>query len=123
MATDASGVIHLAASTIVDASGKYMAVYARCAGSVRRRPRDGGDAGQAGTGHVPTIALTQERRPRITYYTATGALPGLHFLECDGSCTSAGSWKDVRLANTIAINPFRAHGSPSRSHSKTNLNQ
>src|SRR5262249_9145933 len=45
-------------------------------------------------------------RPRITYYVATGALPGLHYLECDSSCLNKASWKDVALANTLSTNPF-----------------
>jgi hypothetical protein len=107
MATDAGGTIHVAASTIVDASGKYMAVYAKCSGQCTN-PASWSSVtlAEVSTGHVPTIALTQDGRPRITYYVATGSLPGLHYLECDASCLNAGSWKDVRLANTLSTNPF-----------------
>jgi hypothetical protein len=107
MATDAAGALHVVASTIVDATGRYMAVYARCTGQCSLAASwSAVTLAEVSTGHVPTIALTGDGRPRITYYVTTGAAPGLHYLECDSSCLSAGSWKDLRLANTLSTNPF-----------------
>jgi hypothetical protein len=107
VATDATGTLHAVASTIVDASGKYMAVYAKCAGQCAQSSSwSAVTLAEVSTGHVPTIALTSDGRPRITYYVSSGSLPGLHYLECDSSCLTAGSWKDVRLANTQSINPL-----------------
>jgi hypothetical protein len=108
VATDASGGMHVAALAVVDASGKYGVVYARCAGRCSEPGTWSAVAlAEASTGHVPAIALTQDGRPRIAYYFGGGSAPGLHYLECDSGCTTAASWKDVRLANnSLAVTPF-----------------
>jgi hypothetical protein len=107
IATDGTGAIHVAALAVIDASGKYGVVYARCAGQCAQAGSWTPVAlAEASTGHVPTIAVTQDGRPRIAYYVATGPTPGLHYLQCDSSCGSGASWKDVRLADHLSTTPF-----------------
>jgi hypothetical protein len=112
VAMDAAGVLHAAASAR-DASGKYLAVYARCAARCAEPGSWSAVAlAETSTGHVPTIALTQDGRPRIAYYVAVGTLPGSHYLECDSGCLTAPSWKDVRLSSNFAVTPFPRPGLP-----------
>lgn len=106
MAMDATGTLHVAASTVVDAGGKYMVVYARCAGGCTQATSwSVVTLAEVSTGHVPTIALTQDGRPRIAYFVAVTAAPGLHYLGCDAGCTTASNWRDVRLTSHLSATP------------------
>jgi hypothetical protein len=96
VAVDASGAIHVAAST--DVQGTYSVVYGRCAAQC-------GQAAswsfvtlpfESSVSKTPTIALTADGRPRIAY-ASDFAAPGYHYLECATACTQAASWSDVRL--------------------------
>src|SRR5438477_543830 len=77
------------------AGGQYGVLYGRCAGQCDR------DASwmvvalplESSTSAVPTIALTQEGRPRILLGSSLGPAPGFHYLECDAACEQAASWK------------------------------
>jgi hypothetical protein len=104
LAIDGAGVYHAAVATVVDTSGQYMVVYARCPGNCNV-----GSSWSAvallpgGVGEPPTIALTADGRPRIAYYVDITAQPGPHYLECDASCLSPRNWRDVRLSNHFAV--------------------
>lgn len=99
VATDSSGTIHVAAAAMVQ--GVYKVVYAKCSGQcdTARSWTAVTFPLEANTSHVPTIALTQDGRPRIVYATSVPAQRGFHYLECDSACDGTASWRDARLTN------------------------
>ena len=98
VAVDATGVIHVAAAAAL-AQGDYSVVYGRCAdqcdqpSSWQIVPLAPG----AGVSHVPTIALTEDARPRIVYEADLTASPGYSYLECDSACDQVAGWYSVQL--------------------------
>jgi hypothetical protein len=106
MVADLEGVLHAAALVMVDTSGTWSAVYARCtADCALAASWSAVGVAEAGVGHVPTIALTDDGRPRIAYYVSTGPSPGLHYAECDSDCLTASNWHDVWLSEALSTNP------------------
>jgi hypothetical protein len=95
VATDSAGVLHIAASASVN--GSYVLAYAECAGSceVGASWKVKTIQAQPTASLVPTIALTQDGRPRILY--ASDSPAGYIYTECNADCTGAGAWNAVRL--------------------------
>ena len=106
MAADLQGALHAAALVMVEPSGTWSAVYARCTDECALATSwSAVGVAEAGVGHVPTIALTNDGKPRIAYYVSTGPSPGLHYAECDSDCLAASNWHDVWLADALSVNP------------------
>jgi hypothetical protein len=105
MATDAAGALH-AAALVLGESGNWVSAYAYCtAGCATAASWSYVGLAEAGVGHVPTIALTGDGRPRIAYFASTGPSPGLHYAECDSDCLASSSWRQVVLSEGLSTNP------------------
>jgi hypothetical protein len=96
VAVDSTGVIHVAAAS---GAGDDSLRYGRCAGGC-----DQASSWQiiqlpskAAVSHVPTIALTDDDRPRILFASDLPGSDGFWYLECDSPCGPVGSWHPVRL--------------------------
>jgi hypothetical protein len=96
VAVDSTGVIHVAGALV---EGDHSLLYGRCSGGC-----DQASSWQivplpsvAAVSHVPTIALTNDDRPRILFASDLTGSPGYYYLECDSACGQVGSWHSVRL--------------------------
>ena len=96
VAVDSTGVIHVAGASV---EGNPNLRYGRCAGRC-----DQASSWQivplpskADVHHVPTIALTDDDRPRILFASDLTESPGYYYLECDSRCDQVASWYPVRL--------------------------
>jgi hypothetical protein len=96
----------VAALVMVDAGGEWSVVYAQCTDQCGRSASWSVlPMADASVGHVPTMALTGDGRPRIAYHVTTGSSAGLHYAQCDGECLSAASWHDVWLTDMPSVTP------------------
>jgi hypothetical protein len=98
VAVDSTGVIHVAAASVEGKATPNLR-YGRCAGRC-----DQASSWQivplpsvADVHHVPTIALTDDDRPRILFASDLAGSAGYYYLECDSACDQVGSWHSVRL--------------------------
>ena len=96
VAVDSTGVIHVAGAL---AEGNPNLLYGRCAGRC-----DQASSWEivplpsvADVNHVPTIALTDDDRPRILFASDLPGSAGYYYLECDSECGRVASWHSVRL--------------------------
>jgi hypothetical protein len=104
MATDAAGALH-AAALVLGANGNWVAVYAFCTDACATAASwSYVGLAEAAVGHVPTIALTGDGRPRIAY-VSTGPSPGPHYAECDSDCLASSSWRQVSLSEGLLTSP------------------
>jgi hypothetical protein len=103
---DRARAMHGAALVLDDPSGTWLTVYTHCSDHCENAPSwSSVVVAEGAVGHVPTIALTGDGRPRIAYFVSTGQAPGLHYTECDNDCLRAGQWHDVWVAETLSTNP------------------
>jgi hypothetical protein len=96
VAVDSTGVIHVAAAL---AQGNPNLLYGRCAGRCDEAssweivPLPS----KADVHHTPTIALTDDDRPRILFGSDEAGSAGYYYLQCDAACARVASWYSVRL--------------------------
>ena len=81
------------------AEGNPSLLYGRCAGTCDQAssweivPLPS----KADVHHTPTIALTDDDRPRILFASDLPGSAGYYYLECDSECGRVASWHSVRL--------------------------
>jgi len=102
VAVDSTGVIHVAAAVV---GGGQNLRYGRCSGRC-----DEASSWQivplpsvADVHHVPSIALTDDDRPRILFASDLPESPDYYYLECDSACGQVGSWRPVRLTTETPL--------------------